>query len=107
MVSRNQYLKKKKILNNSNVQPEWGMIQKSLYLSKGFPSGSAVKNLSAMQETQVGSLSLEDPLEEGRATHPSILVSRIPWTEKPCGATVHRFTKNGKQLKQVRRHAHS
>ena len=99
--------KKKKILSNSNVQPEWGMIQKSLYLSKGFPSGSAVKNLSAVQETQVGSLSPEDPLEEGMATHPSILIWRIPWTEKPGGATVHRITKNGKQLKQLRRHAHT
>ena len=31
------------------------------------------------------SLDLEDPLEEGRAMHSSILASRIPWTEKPCG----------------------
>ena len=37
-----------------------------------FPSGSAVKNLSAMQETQVQSLDQEDPLEEGMATHSSI-----------------------------------
>ena len=32
-----------------------------------------VKNLPAMQETQVQSLGREDPLEEGRATHSSIL----------------------------------
>ena len=70
--------KKKKFLSNFNMQPEWGMIQKSLYLSKGFPRGLAVKNLSSMQETQVGSLSPEDPLEEGMATHPNILVWRIP-----------------------------
>ena len=89
------------------MQPEWGMIQKSLYLSKGFPSGLAVKNLSSMLETQVGSLSLEDPLEEGMATHPSILVWRIPQTQKPGRATVHRVTKNGKQLKQLRRNAHT
>ena len=37
-----------------------------------------VKNLPAMQETQVGSLGWEDPLEEGMATHSSILVWRIP-----------------------------
>ena len=37
-----------------------------------------------MQETQVRSLSQEDPLEEGMATHSSILTWRIPWTEKPC-----------------------
>ena len=44
-----------------------------------------VKNLPAMQETQVPSLGWEDPLEEGRATHSSILPWRIPWTEKSGG----------------------
>ena len=42
-----------------------------------------VKNLSAMQETQVPSLGQEDPLEKGMATHSSILACRIPWTEEP------------------------
>ena len=37
-----------------------------------------VKNLSAMQETRVQSLGREDPLEEGMATHSSILAWRIP-----------------------------
>ena len=37
------------------------------------------------QETQVGSLSLEDPLEEGMATPSSILAWRIPWTEESGG----------------------
>ena len=41
-----------------------------------------VKNLPAMQETQVQSLGQEDPLEE-MATHPSTLAWRIPWTEEP------------------------
>ena len=44
----------------------------------GFPGGSAVKNLPAKWETQVWSLSQEDPLEKGRATHSSILAWRIP-----------------------------
>ena len=44
-----------------------------------------VKNLSEMQETWVQSLRQEDPLEEGMATHSSILVWRILWTEKPGG----------------------
>ena len=47
-----------------------------------------VKNLPAMQETQemrVRSLGQEDPLEEGMATHCSILAWRIPWTEVPGG----------------------
>ena len=42
-----------------------------------------VKNLPAMQETQVHSLGREDPLEKGMATHSSILAWRIPWTEEP------------------------
>ena len=44
-----------------------------------------VKNLPAMQEIQVQSLSQEDPLEKGKATHSSILAWRIPWTEEPGG----------------------
>ena len=45
-----------------------------------------VRNLLAMLETQetgVQSLGREDPLEEGMATHSSILAWRIPWTEQP------------------------
>ena len=44
-----------------------------------------VKDLPAMQETQIQSLGLEDPLEKRMATHSSILAQRIPWTEKPGG----------------------
>ena len=40
-----------------------------------------VKNLPAMQETQVSSLGQEDPLEKGIVSHSSILACRIPWTE--------------------------
>ena len=45
-----------------------------------------VKNLPAiqeLQETKVRSLSQEDPLEEGMATHSSIIAWRLPWTEEP------------------------
>ena len=42
-----------------------------------------VKNLPPVQETQVQSLSQEDPLEKGMATHSSILAWRILWTEEP------------------------
>ena len=38
-----------------------------------------------MQEMQVRSLGLEDPLEKGKATLSSILAQRIPWTEEPSG----------------------
>ena len=43
-----------------------------------------VKNLPAVQETQVRSLDQEDPLEKGMATHSSIRACRVPWTEEPC-----------------------
>ena len=48
-----------------------------------------VKNLPAnagdSQETRVGSLGQEDPLEKGKAIHSSILAWRIPWTKEPGG----------------------
>ena len=44
-----------------------------------------VRNLTAMQETWVHSLGWEDPLEEGMATHFSVLAWRVPWTEEPGG----------------------
>ena len=44
-----------------------------------------VKNMSAMQQTQVQSLGWEDPLEKETATHSSILAWKIPWTEEPGG----------------------
>ena len=44
-----------------------------------------VKNLPAVQETWVRSLSREDFLEKGMVTHSSILAWRIPWTEEPGG----------------------
>ena len=40
------------------------------------------KNLPAMREIRLGALGQEDPLEEGMATHSSILAWRIPWTEE-------------------------
>ena len=44
-----------------------------------------VKNLPAMQETQVRSLGQEDPLVKRMATHSSILAWKIPLTEEPWG----------------------
>ena len=51
----------------------------------GFLGGSIEQNLPAKQETQVRSLGWEDPLEKKMATHSSILVWEIPWTEEPGG----------------------
>ena len=59
----------------------------------GFPGGSAVKNLPAMQEakeTWVRSLGQEDLLEESMATHSSVLAWRIPMDRGVWQAAVHR-----------------
>ena len=64
-----------------------------------FPGGSAVKNLPAMQEMQVRSLAQEDSLEKEMATHFSLLVWRIPWTEEPGGLP-------SMQLQRATEHAH-
>ena len=53
-----------------------------------------VKNMPTMWETWIRSLGQEDPVEEGIATHSSILAWRIPWTEEPGGLhTVHEVTR--------------
>ena len=60
-----------------------------------FPSGSVVKNPREMQETQARLLGQEDPLEEGMATHSSILACRISWSEEPGRLyIVHGVTKS-------------
>ena len=57
-----------------------------------------VKNLPAMQETWVQSLGREDALEEGLATHSSILAWRIPMDRGAWWATVHGVVKSRTQL---------
>ena len=57
---------------------QWGWLQASLV-------AQTVENLPAMWETWIQSLVWEDPLEEGMATHSSILAWRIPWIEEPGG----------------------
>ena len=51
-----------------------------------------------MQEMRVRSLGWKDPLEEGMATHSSILVWRIPWTEQPVRLQSMGSQKNQTQL---------
>ena len=60
----------------------FGKRQKSIVASQ---VALVVKNMPAMQETRVRFLGWEDSLEEGLATHPSILAWRIPWMEEPGG----------------------
>ena len=68
----------------------------------GFLVVQMVKNLPETQETRVQTLGREDPLEEGTATHSSVLAWRILWTEEPvlcsmgcspwlCLTTLHRL----------------
>ena len=66
---------------------------------QGFPSGSVFKNLPA-KETRVQSLGQEDPLEEGMATHCSILAWRVPMDRGACrlqstGSQRVRYNRNG------------
>ena len=56
-----------------------------MYLNECHILAQKVKNLPAMQETQIQSLGWEDPMEKGVATHSSILAWRIPWVEEPGG----------------------
>ena len=76
-------------------------LRRQLPLSAGLTGASLVaqmvKNLSAMQETQVPSLGRDDPLEKGMATHSSILAWKIPWTEE-LRATVHGVAKSQTRL---------
>ena len=53
-----------------------------------------VKNLPAMRETWIQSLSWEDPLEEGMATHSSVLAWKIPMDKGAWWATVHEVAKS-------------
>ena len=69
--------------------------------SPGGASGKEPMYQGRRQETWVQSLGQEDPLEEGIATHSSILAWRILMDREAWQATVHRFTKSRTQLKQA------
>ena len=62
------------------------------YLS--FPGGSDGKESACSAGDPAQSLGQEDPLEQGTATHSSILAWRIPWTEQPGRATAHGITES-------------
>ena len=57
-----------------------------------------VKNPRVMQETWVRSLGWEHPLEEGIATHPSILAGKIPMDRGAWQATAHGVSKSQTRL---------
>ena len=62
-----------------------GGSRRGVVLERASLVAQMVKNLPAMRETGARSLSQEDPLEKGMATHSSILAWRIPWREEPGG----------------------
>ena len=65
-----------------------------------------VKNPPAMQETQFPLLGQEDPLEKGVATHSSVLVWRIPWTEEPGGLQSMGLQESDTTERLKHRHTH-
>ena len=70
------------------IQKAFRLHLKQLRILNGFPGGTSGKEPTChcrRQEMWVWSLGEEDLLEEGRATHSSILDWGIPWTEEPCG----------------------
>ena len=66
-----------------NIDHQVTLVLLFLYSDGASLVAQMVKNLPAMQETWIQSLSWEDPLEKGMAMHSSILAWRIPWTEEP------------------------
>ena len=68
-------------------------------LFPGFPHDSGVKNLPALQKTQIQSLSQENFLEKQIATHSSILAWEIPWTEELGGLQSMESQKSWTQLR--------
>ena len=70
--------------------PHQQLVSREFYGKGAFPGGSRVKNLPATQEkqeTRIQPLGPKDPLERGMATHSSVLVRRMPWTEGLAGPT--------------------
>ena len=63
------------------LKPDFILIDNIVLM--GFPSGTVVKNLTAMQETWIQYLGWEDPLEKEMATHSNTLVWEVAWTEEP------------------------
>ena len=77
---------------NLLICPSWKTITKEGWVFGGHRVSlvaQTVKNLPAVQETQVRSLGREDPLEEEIATHSSILAWRIPMDRGAWRVTVH------------------
>ena len=82
----------------SGRSPVEGIVY-SLQYSWASLMAQTVKNTPALQETWVPSLGWEDPLEQGKATHSSVLTWKIPWTEEPARLhTIHGIAEGGTRL---------
>ena len=66
-----------------NLRSEYGRLKILIIANHIIRILLQCRNPSAMQETWVQFLGPEDPLEEEKTTHSSILAWKIPWTEKP------------------------
>ena len=64
----------------------------------GFPGGSEGKESACMKKPWVHFMGQEDSVEEGMATHSSILAGKIPWTEEPGGLQSIGSQKTGAQM---------
>ena len=78
------------IIKNFNLNFYFTYSEVNYLVTSSYSRGASlvaqwVKNLHALQETQVQFLGQEDPLEKEMAIHSSILAWRIPWTEEPGG----------------------
>ena len=82
-----------RLLSSQEAPLHLAKLKEKPRLKRGFPDVKKVKKqqiknppiMQKMQETRVQSLDQEDPLEEGLATHSSILAWRILWTEETGG----------------------
>ena len=85
-------------LESSIHRGAWRATTSGLSILGASLGAQMVKNLPAMQEAWVSALGWEDPLEEGMATHSTILAWRIPMDREAWWAAVHRVTKSRTQL---------
>ena len=94
------------LLSNKSVISTSGYTHRGVFLkvwgtSLGFPCGASGNEPGCQCrrcKMRVQSLGWEDPLEEGMATHSSILTWRIPWTEEPGGLQTRGSQKAGLKL---------
>ena len=72
-----------RFMGSQRITHDWASELNWSNLERASLIAQSVKNLPAMQEIQVWFLAQEDHLENGKATHFSILAWRIPWIEEP------------------------